>query len=162
MASPRQKATRARSVARRQLMQALYQWQLSGQPWQDVYQQFASAPEFGQADGEYFREALMQVVQGAATLDEELARHAEIPPGRMDPVEHAILLVGLWELVNRLDVPYRVVINDDRPDAWFADITNFDLSLVRWTYLKAAEMALALGREEEAQTWAISSIFSRK
>lgn len=93
-------------------MQALYQWQLSGQPWQDVYQQFASAPEFGQADGEYFREALMQVAQGAVALDEELARHAEIAPARMDPVEHAILLVGLWELVNRLDVPYRVVINE--------------------------------------------------
>jgi len=112
VASPRQKATRARSIARRQLMQALYQWQLSGQPWQDVYQQFADAPEFGQADGEYFREALMQVAQGASALDEELARHAEIPPARMDPVEHAILLVGLWELVNRLDVPYRVVINE--------------------------------------------------
>jgi len=112
MASPRQKATRARSVARRQLMQALYQWQLSGQPWQDVYQQFASAPEFGQADGEYFREALMQVVNGATALDEDLARHAEIPPVQMDPVEHAILLLGLWELVNRLDVPYRVVINE--------------------------------------------------
>jgi len=112
VASPRQKATRARSIARRQLMQALYQWQLSGQPWQDVYQQFASAPEFGQADGEYFREALMQVVNGATALDEDLARHAEIPPVQMDPVEHAILLLGLWELVNRLDVPYRVVINE--------------------------------------------------
>jgi N utilization substance protein B len=110
--SPRQKATRARSMARRQLMQALYQWQLSGQPWQDVYQQFAAAPEFGQADGEYFREALMQVAENAAALDADLARHAEIPPDRLDPVEHAILLLGLWELMHRPDVPYRVVINE--------------------------------------------------
>jgi N utilization substance protein B len=110
--SPRQKATRARSMARRQLMQALYQWQLSGQPWQDVYQQFAAAPEFGQADGEYFREALMQVADNAAALDADLAGHAEIPPARLDPVEHAILLLGLWELMHRPDVPYRVVINE--------------------------------------------------
>jgi len=112
VASPRQKATRARSLARRQLMQALYQWQLSGQPWQDIYQQFAAEPEFGQADAAYFREALMQVAGSAATLDAELARHAEIPPGQMDPVERAILLLGLWELIHRLDVPYRVVINE--------------------------------------------------
>jgi len=112
MATPRQLATRARSAARRQLMQALYQWQLTGQPWQDVYQQFAAQPEFGQADAAYFREALMQVAEGRDGLDAELARHGEIPPGQLDPVEHAILLLGLWELMRRRDVPYRVVINE--------------------------------------------------
>ncbi len=112
MVSPRQKATRARSMARRQLMQALYQWQLSGQPWQDIYQQFSAAPEFDQADGEYFREALMQIAETAVGLDADLSRHAEIPPERMDPVERAILLLGLWELMHRPDVPYRVVINE--------------------------------------------------
>jgi len=45
-------------------------------------------------------------------------------------------------------------INDDRPDAWFERSTNFDLSLVRWTYLKAEELALALGLQEEARAWA--------
>lgn len=45
-------------------------------------------------------------------------------------------------------------INDDRPDAWFDSSTNFDLSLVRWTYVKAEEMALNLDMEDEAQFWA--------
>jgi len=112
MASPRQLATRARSAARRQLMQALYQWQLGGQPWQDVYQQFAAQPEFGQADAVYFREALMQIAGSRDELDAELARHAEITPAQLDPVEHAILYLGLWELMKRPDVPYRVVINE--------------------------------------------------
>lgn len=112
MASPRQLATRARSAARRQLMQALYQWQLAGQPWQDVYQQFAAQPEFGQADAVYFREALMQIAGSRDELDAELARHAEITPAQLDPVEHAILYLGLWELMKRPDVPYRVVINE--------------------------------------------------
>lgn len=44
-------------------------------------------------------------------------------------------------------------INDDRSEAWFANITNFDLSLVRWTYIKAKEMARTLGLKDEAQTW---------
>jgi N utilization substance protein B len=105
-------ATRARSAARRQLVQALYQWQLASQPWQDVYQQFAAQPEFGQADAEYFREALMQIAVGREALDAELAQHAEIAPAQLDPVEHAILFMGLWELMQRPDVPYRVVINE--------------------------------------------------
>ena len=112
MASPRQLATRARSAARRQLMQALYQWQLGGQPWQDLYQQFASDPDFAKVDAGYFREALMQVVESRDDLDAELARHAEIPPAQLDPVEHAVLLLGLWELLRRPDIPYRVVINE--------------------------------------------------
>jgi len=105
-------ATRARSAARRQLVQALYQWQLASQPWQDVYQQFAAQPEFGQADGEYFREALAQIADGREALDAEMAQHAEIAPAQLDPVEHAILFMGLWELMQRPDVPYRVVINE--------------------------------------------------
>jgi N utilization substance protein B len=105
-------ATRARSAARRQLVQALYQWQLASQPWQDVYQQFAAQPEFGQADVEYFREALMQIAVGREALDADLAQHAEIAPAQLDPVEHAILFMGLWELMQRPDVPYRVVINE--------------------------------------------------
>jgi N utilization substance protein B len=104
--------TRARSAARRQLVQALYQWQLAPQPWQDVYQQFAAQPEFGQADVEYFREALMQIAVGREALDADLAQHAEIAPAQLDPVEHAILFMGLWELMQRPDVPYRVVINE--------------------------------------------------
>jgi N utilization substance protein B len=94
------------------LVQALYQWQLASQPWQDVYQQFAAQPEFGQADAEYFREALMQIAVGREALDAELAQHAEIAPAQLDPVEHAILFMGLWELMQRPDVPYRVVINE--------------------------------------------------
>jgi len=108
----RHAATRARSAARRALMQALYQWQLSGYPWQDVYQQFAAGEDFGKLERDYFRDGLMQITGTHETLDEELARHSEIPPHRLDPVERGILLVGLWEMMHRVDVPYRVVINE--------------------------------------------------
>jgi N utilization substance protein B len=109
---PSHSATRARSAARRQLLQALYQWQLAAQPWQDVYQQFAAQPEFEHADAAYFRDALMQIAASREQLDEELGRYAEIVPAQLDPVEHAILFLGLWELMQRPDVPYRVVINE--------------------------------------------------
>jgi N utilization substance protein B len=105
-------ATRARSAARRQLVQALYQWQLGAQPWQDVFQQFSAQPEFGAADAVYFREALTQIAADREVLDAEMRQHAEIAPEQLDPVEHAILFMGLWELMHRPDVPYRVVLNE--------------------------------------------------
>jgi len=44
-------------------------------------------------------------------------------------------------------------INDNSRDAWFSNTTNFDLALIRWTYSKAAGMALALGKNDEAREW---------
>lgn len=112
MTDDRRRANRARSVARRLAMQALYQWQLGGQPWQDVHQQFAADPDFGKADADYFRSALMEVATGREALDRELGTFADIPGPQLDPVERSVLWVGLWELIHRPDVPYRVVINE--------------------------------------------------
>ena len=112
MSDERRRANRARSLARRLAMQALYQWQVTGQPWQDVHQQFAADPEFGRAEAGYFRRLLLEVAAGREALDRELAAHSEIPPAQLDPVERAVLYVGLWELMHSLEVPYRVVINE--------------------------------------------------
>ena len=105
-------ATRARSAARRHAVQALYQWQLTGQSWQDIYGQFSGDAGFTTLDGDYFKAALMQVTSARETLDLDLARHSEVALSQIDPVEHAILYLGLWELLHRPDVPYRVVLNE--------------------------------------------------
>jgi alpha-L-fucosidase 2 len=44
------------------------------------------------------------------------------------------------------------IYNNSR-EAWFAEMTNFDLGLVRWTFGKASELAAELGRKEEAEHW---------
>lgn len=106
------KLARARSAARRLLVQALYQRQLGGHPWQELHGQFSADPGYPRADPEYFRAALAATCETAASLDEELRRHSDIEPARLDPVEHAILYLGLWELMVRHDIPYRVVINE--------------------------------------------------
>ncbi len=103
---------RARNAARRLLVQAFYQRELGGQDWQELYAQFRDNTEFARVDAEYFSAALEAVCTGAASLDEDLARHSELPPDRLDPVEHTILRLGLWELMYRPDIPYRVVINE--------------------------------------------------
>jgi N utilization substance protein B len=69
-------------------------------------------PTFPRADAEYFRAALQAVCDGAPGLDEALRPFSDIQPERLDPIEHAILQLGLWELMTRPDVPYRVVINE--------------------------------------------------
>jgi len=105
-------SARARSAARRLLVQALYQRQMGAQPWQELHRQFSADPTFVRADPEFFGLALTAVCDESAQLDEELRHHSDIDPGRLDPVEHAILYLGLWELMARPDIPYRVVINE--------------------------------------------------
>ncbi len=101
-----------RGAARRLLVQALYQWQLGRQPADELISQYAAVPEFARIDRDYFREAIAAIVADFAGIDEELRVHSDIQPERLDPVEHAILSLGLWELMTRLEVPYRVVINE--------------------------------------------------
>ena len=111
MAMPDNSA-RARSAARKLLIQALYQRQMGAEPWQELHRQFSADPTFERADPEYFRLALAAVCDESAQLDEALRHHSDIEPARLDPVEHAILYLGLWELMTRPDIPYRVVINE--------------------------------------------------
>lgn len=102
----------ARAAARKLLVQALYQWQLVRQPADELAAQYELSPEFARADREYFVAGLAAVCGDGDALDAELARHSDIEPARLDPVEHAILALGIWELMSRPEVPYRVVINE--------------------------------------------------
>lgn len=103
---------RQRRAARKSLAQALYQLQVGGQPWQDVHQQFVADPESADADREYFKQALAWIAGHGAELDERISAYSDVDLARLDPVEHGILWLGLYELGQCLDVPYRVVINE--------------------------------------------------
>ena len=111
MARP-ERAGRARSLSRKLAMQALYQWQLTGHSAAELRNQYASEDGFGDADADYFRELLNGVTEGAAALDATLGELIDRPVAQLDPVERAVLLIGLYELGHSLEVPYRVVINE--------------------------------------------------
>jgi len=104
--------TRGRSVARKCAMQALYQWQLGAQSADEIEAQFASGEDLDGADREYFGEVLRECIARHSELDALIVPHIDRPIVQLDPVERAILLVGMYELSARLDVPYRVVINE--------------------------------------------------
>src|SRR5271154_4460336 len=91
-----------RSVARKLALQALYRWQLNAAPWQDLVQEFGDAEDMARADREYFRVLVEGVWRSREDLD----------PRLLDPIEHAVLLMGLYELSSQPDVPYRVAINE--------------------------------------------------
>jgi N utilization substance protein B len=101
-----------RSVARKLALQALYRWQLNDGPWQDLVKEFGDAEDMPRADREYFRELVEGVWGARAALDTRLAEMMDRPPEQLDPVEHAALLIGLYELTSRPEVPYRVSINE--------------------------------------------------
>jgi transcription antitermination protein NusB len=101
---------RARSLARRLALQALYQLQLNELPWKILHKQFAADPEAERADRKYFKE-LLGVIAGSRTLlDETIARCSEIAPRELDPIEHAVLWLGLYELQHCPQLPFRIVL----------------------------------------------------
>ena len=104
--------SRQRSVARKLALQALYRWQINECPWQDLVQEFATAEDMPRADRDYFRELLEAICASRETLDAQLAPLIDRTPALLDPVEHAALLIGLYELAHRPEVPYRVAINE--------------------------------------------------
>jgi transcription antitermination protein NusB len=101
-----------RSVARKLALQALYRWQLNAAPWQDLVQEFAAAQDMPRADAAYFRCLVEGVWRSHEELQAHLAAYADRPPALLDPIERAVLLIGLYELTACPDVPYRVAINE--------------------------------------------------
>ena len=105
-------ASGAKSLARKLAMQALYRWQINDAPWQDLVSEFATEEGMDRADGEYFRELVQGVHDAREALDAELASWMDRSPKMLDPIEHALLLIGTYELKSRPEVPFRVVINE--------------------------------------------------
>jgi len=102
----------ARSRARRRALQALYAWQLNGRPVQQLVEEFRHEQDMEVADLEYFEDLLQGVVRLQAEIDAVLQRFLDRDIGQVDPVERAALRIAGYELLKRLDVPYRVVINE--------------------------------------------------
>ena len=104
---------RARARARRTAVQACYQWLITGQPMAAVIREFEEGnPELRKADRAYFREILRGIDQHAAELDARLSDYLDRPLCEISPVEAAVLKLGMYELSHRLEIPWRVVMNE--------------------------------------------------
>ncbi len=102
----------ARTRARELLVQALYQKQIAGHDCAELLRQFHEQAAYERVDQAFFDETLREICRDQADLESTIADIADRPVAQLDPVELAILLVGAHELRDRIDVPYRVVINE--------------------------------------------------
>ena len=102
----------ARSRARRRALQALYAWQVSGTSIPQVINQFQHEQDMEVADQEYFEALVKGVADHRAALDDRLAAYLDRGIEQVDPIERAVLRIAAFELLHRIDVPYRVVLNE--------------------------------------------------
>ncbi|MGH8126347.1 MAG: transcription antitermination factor NusB [Rhodanobacteraceae bacterium] len=102
----------ARTRARRRAVQALYAWELGGNPMPRVIDDFRSEQDMQIADLGYFEDLLRGVEEHRGELDAGLAPFLGRDIERVDPIERAVLRLAAYELKHRHDVPYRVVLNE--------------------------------------------------
>ena len=100
-----------RRKARKLLLQAVYQWQLSAAEATDIEAQFRAAFS-GKTDWDFFHAVLPEVIQDCDKLDAWIVPCLDRQLNALDPIEKALLRLGTFELAHRQEVPYRVVINE--------------------------------------------------
>lgn len=102
----------ARRNARFYALQAMYQWQVSQNPVTEIVDDFLINHIKKKTDIEYFKELVQSIPKKTEELDQHMTPFLRRPLNELDPVELAILRLGIYELVYRLDIPYRVSINE--------------------------------------------------
>jgi N utilization substance protein B len=102
-----------RRKARHYGMQALYQWYMAGASLSDIEAEFRDEYDFTHVDLEYFQALLHGIPACVDELDEILAPMLDRDLNDLDPIEHTLLRMGMYELTQRIDVPYKVVINEE-------------------------------------------------
>lgn len=102
----------ARRKARGLAVQAIYSWQLSQNHVSDIEQQMLLDNDVSKIDVDYFQEIVRGVAAHYKELDVALAPYTERPFEEIDQIEKAIIRLSAYELKYRVDVPYKVAINE--------------------------------------------------
>ena len=93
-------------------MQALYQWHMAGASLSVIEAEFLDDYDFEHVDLEYFQALLHEIPSCVDELEAHLSPLLDRGIDDLDPIERTLLRMGCWELAERLDVPYKVVINE--------------------------------------------------
>ena len=101
-----------RHRAREFALQGLYQWLLNNEDSGAIDAHIRQAHGFDKADREHFDALLHGAINNSIALREDFASVIDRPVADLSPIEHAVLLIGAYELKNHIEIPYRVVINE--------------------------------------------------
>jgi N utilization substance protein B len=113
--APAKRRTTIRGGRRRSrelALRGMYQWLVNETPASILLEQLREEKEYAQADAAFLSTLLNGMTAQARTLQEKIRPYLDRELKHLSPVEHAILLIGAFELSACVDVPYKVVINE--------------------------------------------------
>jgi transcription antitermination protein NusB len=111
-ATAKRPAPSARRRSREVALQGLYQWLLSRADPAEIEAHLQEEEGFDKLDRVHFDALLHGCIREAAELDALLAKYVDRKTSLLSPVEHAVLMIGVYELKHCIDIPYRVAINE--------------------------------------------------
>jgi N utilization substance protein B len=101
-----------RQKARRLLVQALYSWDVGKTDLIDIEAEFYVDNDMATVDTELFHQILFGVPTKLTEIDAAYELYLDRNQDQLDPVSQAILRLSTYEMLYRIDVPYKVVINE--------------------------------------------------
>lgn len=111
-AAPDKNLPALRRKARHYALQALYQWEIAKQSINEIQAQFLVDNDMTNVDTEFFGELLHEIPANLNDLQAQFEPLLDRKLSDLDPIELTLLRMGLYELMHRIDVPYKVVINE--------------------------------------------------
>lgn len=105
-------SSKSRHLARRNAVQALYQWDLTEQDPSDIEDSFIEGHDLSKVDLEYFRHLIRNVPLYHLEIDDRLSQYIKRDLDNIDPVERAILRLGTYELEFEKTIPYKAIIDE--------------------------------------------------
>ena len=101
-----------RTQSRRVALQAIYQWQMTNEEISEIIKQFQEEALLEKLDFDLFKELLTKVTESTESLDQLYEGFLDRSVSRIDPVERAIMRMGAYELQSKIEIPYKVIINE--------------------------------------------------
>jgi transcription antitermination protein NusB len=109
---PKPKPKSGRRCAREFALQGLYEFYVAKHDPATIRLHIEGHEDFKHSDKDFFREMWRGVIEDSAALIALVEPHLDRKFDEVSPIERANILIGAWELKHRLDVPYRVAINE--------------------------------------------------
>lgn len=112
MSDKPQKRQKNRRASRELALKGIYRHLLNQSTLRQLVQELATEPEAERSDDAFFEQLLQGVIDEQPTLDTKIAGLVDRPLQELSPIEHGVLLIGAYELIHDVSVPYKVAINE--------------------------------------------------
>jgi len=102
----------SRRKARALALQVIFEWQFEASTILDIEARYLADLNPKKVDVDYFNDLVRGTVQNISVIDAVIIPLLDRKFTELNQVERAILRLAVYELKYRLDVPYKVIINE--------------------------------------------------